>query len=129
MVQKGSSNDGKVVAFKYYIHDTSAGYTLAMHGPFTESSVSELNCCWATAKTTLGDRMLMLDFRGLTFIDDTARQWVAGMVQEGARCLPEAFLREAVAGQLKPEANEALKVGLFDRISNSLGIGALKPTR
>jgi hypothetical protein len=95
-VQKGSI--GKTLAFKYYIHDTAEGYALEMSGPFTESSVAELACCWHTAKTTLKGRTLTLDLRGLTSIDEGAKQWLAAMSHEGAKYLPESFMRDAVAG-------------------------------
>ncbi len=85
-------------AFKYYIHDTDKGYTLEMSGPFGEKSVAELNCCWQPAQTTLKNRSLTLDLRGLTSIDEHSRQWLATMAQDGARCLPESFLLDTVAG-------------------------------
>ena len=93
-VHKGSIRTTS--AFKYYIHDTAEGYSLEMSGPFTESSVAELACCWQTAKTTLKDRTLTLDLRGLTSVDDGAKQWLASMSHEGAKYLPESFLRDAV---------------------------------
>jgi hypothetical protein len=84
--------------FKYYIHDTSKGYSLEMVGPFDENCVAELTCCWQTAKTTLKNRVLTLDLRRVTSIDETARQWLAAMAQDGAKHLPESFLRETLAG-------------------------------
>jgi hypothetical protein len=98
-VQKGSqSGSGKALAFKYYIHDTAAGYVLEMSGPFTESSVAELACCWETAKTSRKGGALTLDLRGLTLVDEGAKVWLASMSHEGARYLPESFMRDAVAG-------------------------------
>jgi anti-anti-sigma regulatory factor len=84
--------------FKYYIHDTAQGLSLELAGPFTEASVAELACCWRTAKSTLGSRSLTLDLRRVTSVDESARQWLASMAQDGARHQPESFLLETLAG-------------------------------
>jgi hypothetical protein len=98
-VQKGSQyGSAKPLAFKYYIHDTAAGYVLEMSGPFTESSVAELACCWQTAKSSRKAGALTLDLRGLTLVDEAAKVWLASMSHEGAKYLPESFMRDAVAG-------------------------------
>jgi hypothetical protein len=108
-VQKGSKcGTGSAIAFKYYIHDTAEGYVLEMSGPFAGASVAELACCWKTAKTTLGDRALTLDLRGLTSIDEGAKLWLASMSHEGAKYLPESFMRDAVGGMPGRQADETL---------------------
>jgi hypothetical protein len=84
--------------FKYYIHDTAKGFSLEMAGAFNEACVTELASCWQTAKITLGNRVLTLDLRAVTSIDESARQWLASMAQDGARYLPETFLLETLAG-------------------------------
>ncbi len=104
--------------FKYYIHDTSKGYSLEMAGPLTETCVAELTCCWQTAKTTLKDRVLTLDLRRVTSVDESARQWLAAMAQDGAKHLPESFLRETLAGLDRNvhAAGNAPKPNFFGRI-------------
>ena len=98
-VQKGSKGGTETsIVFKYYIHDTADGYSLEMYGPLSEASVSELACCWQTARTTLRNRHLTLDLRGVTSVDDPAKQWLASMALERARFLPESFLRDSLAG-------------------------------
>jgi hypothetical protein len=119
-VQKGSNRKlGMTAVFKYYIHDTAKGYALEMSGPLTEACVSELSCCWQTAKTTLKGRTLTLDLRRLTALDEPARQWLASMAQDGAKYLPESFLLDTVAGlpggEL-PETPETSKQSLFVRL-------------
>lgn len=106
-MQKGSKyGSTNTVVFKYYIHDTAQGYVLEMSGPFTESSVRELSCCWDTARTTLKGRALILDLRGLTSVDEGAKLWLASMSHEGAKYVPESFLRDAVAGMPGRNADE-----------------------
>ncbi len=115
------------LSFKYYIHDTDKGYLLEMSGPFSESSVSELACCWETAKTTLKGRTITLDLRGITSLDETARQWLASMAQDGAQYVPKSFLLDTVAGLPGEDAPDKStpKQGLFCRIFRF----ALKPAR
>jgi hypothetical protein len=114
--------------FKYYIHDLSQGYTLEMYGPLGETAVSELTCCWNTARTTLRDRNLTLDLRGITLVDETARQWIAAMAQDGAKLLPETFLLDTVAGLNRKAPGDKAdepRVGFFYRLFRF----ALRPAR
>src|SRR6185312_2784452 len=83
--------------FKYYIHDGADACRLELIGEFTEAELTELNGCWRTARTILGARKLVLDLRGLKYVDDAAKQWLASMGQEGAIYVPESFLRNALA--------------------------------
>lgn len=105
--------------FKYYIHDTAEALRLELLGELTELDLSDLNGCWRTAKTTLATRSLVLDLRGLKMIDDAGKQWLAGMVDEGATYLPETYLRNGLAGQNlssnQPKAS-TVKLGLFGRL-------------
>ncbi|HLH05261.1 MAG TPA: hypothetical protein VKX25_21000 [Bryobacteraceae bacterium] len=106
-------------SFKYYIHDGVANCRLQLIGELSEADLGELNGCWRTAKTTLGKRPLILDLRALESVDEAGKQWLAGMAQEGASCLPENYLRDLVAGKhiagaALPQA--APKPGLIGRI-------------
>lgn len=116
------SNDS-AAAFKYYIHDTIDGYVLELSGPLTESAVSELSCCWLTAKSTLQNRKLTLDLRRVNRVDEVAKQWIASMTNEGACALPESFLRDAVAGLPGREVSQPstrLRRGFFGWLSDAL---------
>jgi anti-anti-sigma regulatory factor len=119
-VQKARKHTGSSIVFKYYIHDTAAGYSLEMSGPLTASSVSELDCCWQTARTTLKNRDLILDLRGLTSVDDAAKQWLASMNHEGAKYLPETFMLETVAGLPGRAAAESPRRNFFGRLSSAI---------
>jgi hypothetical protein len=119
-VQKARKHSGSSVVFKYYIHDTAAGYSLAMSGPLTASSVAELDCCWQTARTTLKNRDLILDLRGLTSVDDAAKQWLASMNHEGAKYLPETFMLDTVAGLPGRVDTETQRRTFLGRLSSAI---------
>ncbi len=75
---------------KYYIHDSIDTLRLELTGQLAEDDLGELTGCWRTAKTTLGQRRLLLDLRCLQGIDGGGRQWLNVMsAQENASFLPE----------------------------------------
>jgi hypothetical protein len=71
-------------AFKYYIHDGIDACRFHLIGELTEADIADLQGCWRTAKTTLRDRKLILDVRGLNSLDDAGKKWLASMASEGA---------------------------------------------
>ncbi len=85
--------------FKYYIHDSVPACRLQLIGELTEAQVPELNGCWSTARTTLGNRKLVLDVRGLKTADEAGRQWLVAMADEGATYVPESYLRGGLGSQ------------------------------
>ncbi len=106
-------------SFRYYIHDGISGCRLQLLGDLTESDLADLNGCWRTARTTLGNRKLLLDLHALRSVDEAGKRWLAGMAQEGAVCSPEDFLRDLVAGKHTAGAEPAApaaKPGLVGRI-------------
>jgi hypothetical protein len=92
--------------FKYYIHDAIDSCRLQLFGQVGEAEVAELASCWQTAKPTLGERLLVLDVRNVKSIDDAGKMWLSQMIQEGARCLPESFLIDAMAAKLGTSVKE-----------------------
>jgi len=114
--------------FKYYIHDGIAECRLQLLGRVGEPEVAELSSCWQTARTILGGRRLVLDVREVTSIDDSGKKWLAQMIQDGAACLPEFFLMDALAGRIHPrvQAPACAKLGRFSRVV-SLFRGARVP--
>lgn len=108
--------------FKYYIHDGTAGCRLQLLGRVGESEVAELSSCWQTARTTLGGRRLVLDVREVISIDDAGKKWLAQMIQDGASCLPDSFLMDAMAGRVNSHLEKPAcpKLGWFVRIFSFL---------
>jgi hypothetical protein len=104
--------------FKYYIHDGAGACRLQLLGHVGESEVAELSSCWQTARTILGGRRLILDLHEVTSVDDTGKKWLAQMVQDGAACLPESFLIDAMAGKVHPrsESPACAKFGWLSRV-------------
>ena len=108
-------------SFKYYIHDSIGVLRLKLIGELTQAEIGELNGSWRTAKTTLGNRKLVLDLQSLRTVDEAGKQWLAAMSAEGACYLPENYLVTCIAGQHASDAEAPLpqrKVGLFRRLAS-----------
>src|SRR3954454_208554 len=84
-------------ALKYYIHDGTEAFRFQLIGELREADVKELSGCWQTAKSTFGNRKLVLDLRQLRSTDESGKQWLLSMVREGAVCLPESYFRANLA--------------------------------
>jgi hypothetical protein len=124
--QQKSARESKVPArslLKYYIHDAVDSCRLQLIGQLSEAEVPELTGCWSTAKTTLGTRKLLVDLRELKAVDDSGKQWIISMANEGAALLPETFLRNELAGHSAADAEPA-NLSCFARL-----IGFLRGSR
>lgn len=99
---------------KYYIHDSVESCRLQLLGELAESDVAELTGCWATAKTILGNRKILVDLRKLRTVDDAGRRWIISMANQGALLEPEAFLRNEFVLDSAP-ASDA-KISFFTRL-------------
>jgi hypothetical protein len=85
---KGPNHILRSSVFKYYIHDGIDACRFQLIGELSEADIAELQGCWRTAKTTLRDRKLILDLRGLRTLDEAGAKWVTSMAAEGAEYLP-----------------------------------------
>jgi hypothetical protein len=114
-------------SFKYYIHDSTDALRLKLIGEFTQADVTELNGCWRTARTTIGNRKLVLDLNTLVAVDEAGKQWLAAMSAEGACYVPEDYLLTCVAGQHAPAQPAApeRRTGLWRRIASLFGSAKL----
>lgn len=72
---------------RYYIHDRWDCCQIQLSGVLTGDDVPELQGCWTTIRTTLAERKLVLDIRGLESADEEGRQWLASMQAGGATLL------------------------------------------
>jgi hypothetical protein len=109
--------------FKYYIHDSVKQLRLQLIGDLRTSNVTELNGTWETAKTTLGQRRLVLDLRQLYSTDDEGRLWLAKMKDGGGACVPAAFFQmdgEMTANAAGQESG-AVKLSLIGRLLGLIG--------
>jgi ABC-type transporter Mla MlaB component len=75
--------------FKYYIHDGIGACRFQLIGRLTEADIADLQGCWRTVKTTLGERKLILDLRDVQNVDEAGKNWLASMAAEGAEYLRE----------------------------------------
>jgi hypothetical protein len=53
--------------------------TIQIEGKVAGQQVAELDRAWEEASVTLGEKKLTLDIRGITFLDENARQLLAGI--------------------------------------------------
>ncbi|MBV9266165.1 MAG: hypothetical protein JO061_08365 [Acidobacteriaceae bacterium] len=72
---------------RYYIHDRVESCRLELLGSLNAEDVPELEGCWRTVKTTVGNRTVILDLRHLESSDDAGRRWVMAMRAEGAKIM------------------------------------------
>ncbi len=116
---------------KYYIHDSTEACRLQLLGELSDSDVGELSGCWRTAKTTLGNRRLILDLRGLKTVGDAGRQWLVEMAKEGAIYLPDSYLRDGLSAPVssKKDASPGLFNRLFSVLRGSRAIPAQSSTQ
>lgn len=110
----------RISALKYFIHDSVEAFRFQLVGSLSEVDVSELNGCWRTAKTTLGNRKLVLDLRDLHSTDEAGKEWLLAMALDGAVYLPDSYFRTNLTGQPSGGNYTAKKsVGFFGRLFSS----------
>jgi len=103
--------------FRYYIHDSVDALRFQLLGELSEHDVPELNGCWNTAKTTLGTRKLLIDLRLLRSTDESGKEWLLSMANEGAAYLPESYFRTGLSGQNPtPSSGGSRKIGILTRL-------------
>ena len=100
--------------FKYYIHDSVDECLFQLLGHLKEVETPELQGCWQTAKSALGNRKLVLDLQRLETADEIRKQWLATMAGEGASYVPESFLRNGLTGRTIP--SQAPKSSFFGKL-------------
>jgi len=110
-----------VSALKYYIHDETEAFRFQLIGELREADVKELSGCWQTAKSTFGDRKLVLDLRHLRSTDESGKEWLLSMVREGAVCLPESYFRTNLTeAATATSATSQKPSGLLSKLTSGL---------
>lgn len=110
-----------VSALKYYIHDSTEAFRFQLIGDLREADIKELSGCWETAKSTFGNRKLVLDLRALRTTDENGKQWLLAMVREGAVCLPESYFRANLTDQASSGgAASPKRSGLLSKLASGL---------
>lgn len=110
-----------VSVLKYYIHDGTEAFRFQLIGELREVDVKELSGCWQTAKSTFGDRKLVLDLRQLHSTDESGKEWLLSMVREGAVCMPDSYFRANLTDVAALASSSAQKPsGLLGKLSSGL---------
>lgn len=60
--------------FRYYIHDSSSAFRFQLGGRLEGHDVTELEQCWRTARSAIGERNFMVDVSELTAADEAGRE-------------------------------------------------------
>ncbi len=103
--------------FKYYIHDSVDMLRFQLLGELSEHDVPELNGCWNTARTILSGRKLVIDLRSLKSVDESGKEWLLSMANEGAVYWPESYFRTGLSGQnSSPTSGGSRNVGILARL-------------
>ena len=111
--------------FKYYIHDSVDTLRFQLLGDLSEHDVPELSGCWNTARTTLSKRKLVIDLRLLKSADESGKEWLLSMANEGATYLPESYFRTGLSGQnSSPTSGGSRNIGILARL-----ISLVRPSR
>jgi len=121
-------------SFKYYVHDSIEAFRLQLLGELAEADVAELRGCWRTARTTLGDRKLVLDLRGLKTVDEAGKQWLASMASEGASYWPDSYWQTGLAGNslsLAENSRSGRRLGVLGKLLSFVkgSAGSTEPTQ
>jgi anti-anti-sigma regulatory factor len=89
---------------KISVHEAEKVVTLMIEGRAAEPLVSELSRTWQDLAPSLGSRKLLVDLRGVTFMDTTGRRLLAEIhAKTGAdfladRPLTKYYAEEAMRG-------------------------------
>jgi hypothetical protein len=111
-----------ISALKYYIHDGTEAFRFQLLGDLRDADVKELSGCWETARSTFGNRKLVLDLNGLRSTDEAGKEWLLAMIREaGAVCIPESYFRTNLAEQSSSTTQDTEKTsGLLNKLTSGL---------
>ena len=91
--------------FRYYLHDSIDAFRLQLIGVLSGLDLNELTGCWATAKSSVAGRKIILDVRQLRSCDEGARDWMNEMARGGAVfSVPDGSLSADVPAFLESDA-------------------------
>lgn len=86
---------------KAQIRETGDRVTLQVCGRLTsEGWVGELAKCWQAARLKYPDRPIVVDLRGVTFVDQAGERLLESMHRDGATFLAAGLLIQEVVNQI-----------------------------
>ncbi len=68
-----------------YQHDSAAIFQFVLRGDLADDQVQELEHAWATAKSILKGKELVVDVSGMTYVDEFGVELLSRMRDSGAR--------------------------------------------
>jgi anti-anti-sigma regulatory factor len=85
-----------MVRFSYYLHDQPLAFRIELSGSLTASNAPELERCWRTAASALGERSLIVEISSLASVDETGRGLLSRWQRQGARFIAESAEARAI---------------------------------
>jgi hypothetical protein len=70
-----------------FIHDSHRQFCLRLRGQLAGAWVRELELCWRTGSSTVGDRPVVVDLRGVDFVDGPGQELLDTMRRAGVRVM------------------------------------------
>ncbi|HZT32612.1 MAG TPA: hypothetical protein VFA33_22170 [Bryobacteraceae bacterium] len=92
---------------KITIHDTPQAFRLQLEGKLAGPWVAELESCWQTGSSTVLERDLVVDLKGVTFVDAAGRCLLVRMHQAGAQFTTCGLMMRALVDEIRQAATAA----------------------
>lgn len=131
-MSKSSARLPELYPLRFYVHDGSASFRIELIGNIHAKDIGELEGCWRTARSSLNQKQVVLDLRGLTGASEEGRHWLTSMYQQGVALLAESVFSRKIAEELTglpwPGSLQS-SISPFRRIKNRLrrSLGCDKP--
>ena len=94
--------------FKITTRNDSGTITLVVDGKLARACVGELDKCWQAARLLEPEGAILMDLTGVTFIDETGKQLLARMHEDGTGFLCTGLMTKFLIEEIKSaETNEA----------------------
>jgi anti-anti-sigma regulatory factor len=81
---------------KITVHDAAGQLCVQLEGRLAGAWVSELECCWHTARASQPCRTLVVDLTSVTFIDQAGCYLLQLMHRDGVRVVASGLMRQDI---------------------------------
>jgi hypothetical protein len=97
----------------YYLHDDPTAFRIELTGFLAASNAAELERCWRTASSTLGERTFVVNLDSLTSVDDDGRRLLMRWRQLGAKFVGASTYALSVMESLAEPAHAKRKAANY----------------
>lgn len=128
VMSKPSARLSELYPLRFYVHDGSASFRIELIGDIHAKDIGELEGCWRTARSSISQKPVVLDLRGLTGVSEEGHHWLTSMYQQGVSLLAESAFSRKIAEELTGapwpvslQSNTSLFSRIKGRLRRSLG--------